>query len=59
MSIGSSARRLLWAVGLAFCASHSSAADKPYEFGVFPNLPLARIYELHTPMASEDRKSVV
>jgi phosphonate transport system substrate-binding protein len=47
------ARRIACTLGLAFCASQTSAADKPYEFGVFPNLPLARIYELHAPMASE------
>jgi phosphonate transport system substrate-binding protein len=47
------ARRIACALGLAFCASQASAAEKPYEFGVFPNLPLARIYELHAPMASE------
>jgi phosphonate transport system substrate-binding protein len=47
------ARRIACAIGLAFCASQASTADKPYEFGVFPNLPLARIYELHAPMAQD------
>ena len=47
------ARRILCAIGLAFCASQALAEEKPYEFGVFPNLPLARIYELHAPMASD------
>ena len=45
------ARRILCALGMACCAGYASAADKPYEFGVFPNLPLARLYELHAPMA--------
>jgi ABC-type phosphate/phosphonate transport system substrate-binding protein len=48
-----SARRLLCAIGIAFCATQMSAADKPYEFGVFPFLPLAKIHELHTPMAAD------
>src|SRR5580765_5092265 len=47
------ARRIACAIGLAFCASQASTADKTYEFGVFPNLPLARIYELHAPMARD------
>lgn len=47
------ARRFVCAVGMAACAGYAGAADKPYEFGVFPNLPLARIYELHAPMASD------
>jgi phosphonate transport system substrate-binding protein len=47
------ARRIACAIGLAFCASQASSADKPYEFGVFPNLPLGRIYELHAPMARD------
>lgn len=29
------------------------AADKPYEFGVFPYLPLTKIQELFTPMATD------
>ena len=44
--------RIVCALGVLL-AGHAGAADKPYEFGVFPNLPLARIYELHAPMASE------
>ena len=47
------ARRIACAIALALCASQASTADKPYEFGVFPNLPLGRIYELHTPMARD------
>jgi phosphonate transport system substrate-binding protein len=48
-----SARRLLCAIGIALCATLTSAAEKPYEFGVFPYLPLAKIHELHTPMAAD------
>lgn len=44
--------RIVCALGVLL-AGHAGAADKPYEFGVFPNLPLARIHELHAPMASE------
>ena len=47
------ARRIVCVIGLAFCASPALAADSPYKFGVFPNLPLARLYELHAPMASD------
>src|SRR3954447_19091553 len=47
------AYRMACALGVAFCSIQAGAADKPYEFGVFPNLPLARVYELHAPMASE------
>ena len=47
------ARRIACTIGLALCASQASAAEKPYEFGVFPNLPLARIHELHAPMARD------
>jgi len=46
-------RRIACSIGLAFCAIQGGAEEKPYEFGVFPNLPLARVYELHAPMASE------
>src|SRR5216110_3130024 len=45
--------RIARALGIAFCSIQAGAAEKPYEFGVFPNLPLARVYELHAPMASE------
>lgn len=47
------ARRIACLLGMAFCASQAGGAEKAYEFGVFPNLPLARLYELHAPMASE------
>jgi len=45
------ARRLLCAIGMAFCAIHAGAADKPYEFGVLPYLPATKIHELYHPMA--------
>jgi phosphonate transport system substrate-binding protein len=47
------ARGILCALGMVLCAGHAGAADKPYEFGVFPNLPMPRLYELHAPMASD------
>jgi hypothetical protein len=34
----------------------ASAADAPYEFGVFPYLPLAKIRELYDPIARGFRK---
>ena len=46
-------RSIACALCLAVCASLAGAAEKPYEFGVFPNLPLARIHELHAPMARD------
>ena len=49
----SAARRITCAFLVAFCASRASAAEKAYEFGVFPNLPLGRIHELHAPMARD------
>jgi len=45
--------RIACALSLAFCSIQANAAEKPYEFGVFPNLPLARVYDLHAPMASD------
>jgi phosphonate transport system substrate-binding protein len=38
-------------MGMALCASHAGGADKPYEFGVFPYLPVTKIHELYSPMA--------
>ena len=49
----SPARRITCAFILAFCASPASPAQEAYEFGVFPNLPLGRIHELHAPMARD------
>jgi phosphonate transport system substrate-binding protein len=50
-TVARSARQFLCAIGIAFC--QTSAAEKPYEFGVFPYLPLAKIHELYTPMATD------
>jgi phosphonate transport system substrate-binding protein len=47
-----SVRRIVCALGMLL-VGHAGAADKPYEFGVFPYLPLARIYELYAPMAAD------
>jgi phosphonate transport system substrate-binding protein len=38
-------------MGLALCATYAGAADKPYQFGVFPYLPVTKIYDLYQPMA--------
>ena len=46
------ARRIVCALGMLL-AGLASAADEPYQFGVFPYLPVARIYELHAPMAAD------
>jgi phosphonate transport system substrate-binding protein len=48
-----SPRRFLCAVGIALYATLTSAAESPYEFGVFPYLPLAKIHELYSPMATD------
>ena len=50
---GQLARRIACALGLAVCAGPALAAEKPYELGVFPYLPLARIYDLYAPMAAD------
>ena len=43
----------LWATALAFCVGHAAAADKSYEFGVFPYLPVTKIHDLYGPMATD------
>lgn len=48
-----SACQFLCAIGIAFCGTQASGADKPYEIGVFPYLPLAKIQELYAPMATD------
>jgi phosphonate transport system substrate-binding protein len=40
-------------IGLALGCGQVFAADKPYEFGVFPHLPLAKIRELYEPVAAD------
>lgn len=45
--------RLLFGLGMAFCAVETQAADKPYEFGVFPYLPVTKIHELYAPVAKD------
>ena len=47
------ARRILCAIGTALCAGQAHAAEKQYAFGVFPYLPLATIYELYAPVATD------
>lgn len=46
-------RHIVCALGMALCASQSGAADKPYEFGVFPYLPSAQIHELYITTAAD------
>jgi ABC-type phosphate/phosphonate transport system substrate-binding protein len=53
MDLCRSARQFLCAVCIAFCGSQTGAAERPYEFGVFPHLPLAKIHELFAPMATD------
>jgi phosphonate transport system substrate-binding protein len=50
--VPNSLRPLLCAIGMACCAAQSAAADKPYEFGVFPYLPVTTIHELYGPIAT-------
>jgi phosphonate transport system substrate-binding protein len=49
----SAARALLCAMGAAFFPVLACAAEGPYEFGVFPYLPITKIHELYAPMASD------
>src|SRR5262245_18473201 len=44
---------LLCAFGAALCCAQANAADAPYEFGVLPYLPLAKIQDLYGPIASD------
>jgi phosphonate transport system substrate-binding protein len=53
MDLWRSARQLICVIGIALCAIHTSAAEKPYEFGVFPYLPLTKIHALYAPMAKD------
>lgn len=43
----------LLVVLLAGCAGLAGASDRPYEFGVFPYLPMAKIQELYAPMRAD------
>ncbi len=52
-SVTPSPRRLLCAIATAVYATLSSAAESRYEFGVFPFLPMAKIHELHAPIATD------
>lgn len=47
-----SSGRLLCAIGIAL-ATRAVAADRPYEFGVLPYLPPAKIQELYGPIAAD------
>jgi len=47
------ALRLLCVIGVASCGVEASAADRPYEFGVLPYLPLAKVQELYAPIAAD------
>jgi len=47
------ASRLLCAGAIAFAAPQASAAEKPYDLGILPYLPLTRIHELYGPIAAD------
>jgi phosphonate transport system substrate-binding protein len=49
----SAALRLHLACVMALCTVAAMADDRPYEFGVFPYLPVTKIHELHVPMARD------
>lgn len=46
------ASRLLCIIGVS-CGAQVNAADTPYEFGVFPYLPLAKIQQLYAPISAD------
>lgn len=50
--------RWILALALGMCLRPAAASDQPYEFGVFPYLPLTRIHELHAPMAVHFEKKL-
>jgi phosphonate transport system substrate-binding protein len=45
------ARRFLCSIGIALCGTYAGATENPYQFGVFPYLPVTKIYDLYNPMA--------
>lgn len=45
--------RLLCAAAIALCTPQANAAEKPYELGILPYLPLTRIHELYAPVAGD------
>ena len=47
------ARRVACAFAFAFCASQANAADRAYQFGVFPYVPVTQIHDLYAPMAAD------
>lgn len=47
------AARLLSIAAVALCGAQASAADGPYEFGVFPFLTLAKIQEYFEPIEAD------
>jgi phosphonate transport system substrate-binding protein len=47
------AGRWVCAIALALGCAQAPAADKPYEFGVFPHLPLAKLRQLYDPIATD------
>lgn len=53
-------RNLRWMLPLAagLLLRPAAASDKPYEFGVFPYLPLTKIHELHAPIAADFEKKL-
>jgi phosphonate transport system substrate-binding protein len=47
------ASQLLCAAAIVFCTPQANAAEKPYELGVLPYLPLTRIHALYGPVAGD------
>jgi phosphonate transport system substrate-binding protein len=47
------ASRLLSIAAVALCGAQASAADRPYEFGVFPFLTVAKIQEYFEPIEAD------
>jgi phosphonate transport system substrate-binding protein len=47
------ASRLLCIAAAALCGAQAGAADGPYEFGVLPYLPPAKIQQLYEPIAAD------
>ena len=45
--------KLFCAAAIAFCTPQANAADKPYELGILPYLPLTRIHELYGAVAGD------
>lgn len=54
----SNAGRFVCAIGLMLCAGQAAPADPALEFGVFPYLPVTKIYEIYGPIAKSFEASL-